>query len=198
MKTKSGDAIDLLAQEDLQLRRLFTELPHSKGTSSVEERATYGDIAKSVIRHVAVREAALGEVHRAVSHEPQLSGLAVHLESDETARRSLIDQVEKMSRGVQGINLNTGQNFDGPFHDLIGQVGTEIEWDLDVALPAVEAWLSGTDHSHGLRSAERVAKHAPTNLHPAGSRWHERAPFISRVVTIYDHLRDFPRAVRPR
>jgi hypothetical protein len=197
MRTKSGDAIDLLTEEDLKLRRLFAELPHSKGTS-VEDRALYGDVAKNVIRHVAVREAALGEVQRAVSHEPQLSGLAVHLESDETARRSLIDQVEKMSRGVHGINLNTGQNFDGPFHELIGQVGTEIEWDLDVALPAVEAWLYGSDESHGLRSARRVAKHAPTNLHPARSRWHERAPIISRFVTIYDHLRDFPRAVRPR
>ena len=197
MTTKSGDALDLLAEEDHDLRRLFSELQRSRG-ASVEDRAVYGDLAKEIVRHVAVREAALGEIHRALSDEPQLSRIAEHLESDEASRRSLIDQVEKMSRGVQGINLNTGQQFDPLLQELISQVGTEIEWDLDVALPAVGAWLSGTGQDENLRSAKRVSKHAPTNLNATRPRWYERAAVISRILTIYDHLRDFPREVRAR
>ena len=39
----------------------------------------------------------------------------------------------------------------------------------------------------------RREKHAPTNLELSGPRWIERAPVLSRLLTIYDHLRDFPR-----
>jgi hypothetical protein len=41
-------------------------------------------------------------------------------------------------------------------------------------------------------------RHAPTSLSPEGPRWYERAPVISRLLTIYDRLRDFPRASRHR
>jgi len=197
MMTKSRDALDLWADEDFVLRGLFAERQRTRG-ASVEDRALYGDVAKETIHHLALREAALGEVNRKISHEPQLSGLAVHLKSDEVTRRSLLDRVERMSRGVHSINLNTGQEFDQPLQELIGLVGTDIEWDLDVALPAVSAWLDGPGHHEHLRSAQRVAKHAPTSLNPTGSRWHEHDPVVSRLHTIYDNMRDFPRPVRPQ
>ena len=68
----------------------------------------------------------------------------------------------------------------------------EIEWDLDIALPDMKAALRGTERADELKSASHVARHAPTNLHPGGPRWFERAPIISRLVTLYDRMRDYP------
>jgi hypothetical protein len=50
-----------------------------------------------------------------------------------------------------------------------------------------------------LKSADHICKHAPTNLDPERPRWRERAPIISRLITVDDRLRDFPQgAVRSR
>jgi hypothetical protein len=92
------------------------------------------------------------------------------------------------------MSLNQGQDFDGALRDVMREVGTEIEWDLEVALPTMKAVIRGTDHSADLKSAAHVARHAPTNLHPNGSRWFERAPVISRFLSIYDRMRDYPRS----
>jgi hypothetical protein len=98
---------------------------------------------------------------------------------------------------VQGINLRTGQPFDAAVEELMQVVGTEIEWDLDEAIPALGASLQRTHREDELKSAKHLRTHAPTNLDPRGPRWYERAPVISRLLTVYDHLRDFPRASRP-
>jgi hypothetical protein len=103
-----------------------------------------------------------------------------------------------MSRGVQGINLNAGQDFDGTVQDLVDIVRADIDTDLADLVPAVADWLSRTRSEGQLESADYVVKHAPTSLSPKGPRWYERAPVVSRLITIYDHLRDFPRAVRHR
>jgi hypothetical protein len=102
--------------------------------------------------------------------------------------------VEKMSRGVQGINLRVGQDFDGEMEALMQVVEPETEWELTSALPDVKRALQATDREDELRSARYLSAHAPTNLHPDGPRWWERAPVISRLITVYDRLRDFPRA----
>lgn len=197
MTTKAGDALDLLVGEDHELRRLFHEIQNARGPS-VEDRAVYGDLAKEIIRHVATREASLTEIARIAGDTPALRPVVEQLEAEAPTRRSLFDQAEKMSRGVQGINLNTGQEFDGVLQELIQVVGTEIEWDLGEAIPTVRAWARQSEADEDLTSADHVAKHAPTSLHPEGPRWYERAPFVSRVITVYDHLRDFPRAVKKR
>src|SRR5580692_11777348 len=113
--TSHHDALDLLCVQDRALRRLFDELRAlDLAPSSVQARARYGDSAKDLIRDVATREAALTEVARAVGGTPGLDDLTPRLEVDRSERRALIDRLEKMSRGVQGINLNMGQDFDGP------------------------------------------------------------------------------------
>jgi hypothetical protein len=99
-----------------------------------------------------------------------------------------------MSRGVQGINLRIGQDFDGEMDGLMQIVDTEIEWQLDVALPDLKGVLKAADREDELKTAEYHSVHAPTNLHPDGPRWWELAPVISRLITIFDRLRDFPRA----
>jgi hypothetical protein len=192
-----ANALELLESEDLELRELFTELRQRRG-SSVVERAEYGDIAKEIVRHVAVREAALVDVADVASDAPELSELASRIDHARHTNRPHIDRVEKMSRGVQGINLRTGQDFDAEMEELIQIVGTEIEWDLGDAIPELRASLKRSHREEELKSARHVRRHAPTNLDPAGPRWYERAPVISRFLTVYDHLRDFPKSSRPR
>lgn len=189
------NALELLETEDLELRELFTELRQRRGPS-VEDRAAYGDIAKKIVRHVAVREAALVDIAVAASGDPQLQELASRIEQASGKSRSHIDRVEKMSRGVQGMNLRTGQDFDTEVEELIQVVGTQIEWDLSEGIDALRGSFQRAGREDELKSAHHIRKHAPTNLDPDGPRWRERAPVISRVLTVYDHLRDFPRASR--
>jgi hypothetical protein len=191
----SGNALDLLEAEDLELRRLFAALRASRG-SSVEERAKYGDLSKEIIRHLATREAALVDVSSVASDDPNLEEVSNRMESGMREHRPFIDRVEKMSLGVQGINLRVGQDFDGEMDDLMHVVGAEMEWELSVALPDLETALRASDREDELKTAEHLAVHAPTNLHPDGPRWWERAPIISRLITIYDRLRDFPREAK--
>jgi hypothetical protein len=191
-------ALDLLETEDLEIRRLFTALRLNRGLS-VEERADYGDLAKDAIRHLATREAALVEVLHVTESEPELRDVCERLEANMETRRPRIDRVEKMSRGVQGINLRIGQDFDSEMQDLMQTVGTEIEWELGEALAQIKGALEGTEREDDLKSAEHLRAHAPTNLSPHGPRWWESAPVVSRLITIYDRLRDFPRAsTKPR
>lgn len=103
-----------------------------------------------------------------------------------------------MSRGVQGINLRVGQDFDGEMDELMQIVGSEIEWGLSVALPGLKGSLRAVDRQDQLKTASHLRTHAPTSLHPDGPRWWERAPLISRFLTIYDRLRDFPRETHRR
>jgi hypothetical protein len=113
-----ADALELLESEDLELRELFTELRQRRG-NSVEDRAEYGDVAKEIVRHAAVREAALVDVGEVASDAPGLSELASRIEHGSNRSRPHIDRVERMSRGVQGINLRTGQDFDAEIEELI-------------------------------------------------------------------------------
>jgi hypothetical protein len=192
---EDASALDLLESEDLELRELFTELRQRRGTS-VEDRAEYGDIAKGIVRHVAIREAALDNVAQVTSHDPRLCELTSRIVRARTTSRPHIDRVERMSRGVQGMNLRTGQDFDTEMEELIQLVGTEIEWDLNDGIPALKSNMTRTDRVGGLKSARHLRKHAPTNLNPNGPRWRERAPVISRLLTVYDRLRDFPKSQR--
>jgi hypothetical protein len=182
-----------LETEDLELRRLFAALRLTRGPS-VEERARYGDLAKEAIRHLATREAALVDVSDVVSRDPSLQEFSDRLQQSMREHRPHMDRVEKMSRGVQGINLRVGQDFDGEMEGLMQVVDTEMEWELDVALPALKGALKAGDREDELKTAEYLSVHAPTNLDPDGPQWWERAPVISRLITIYDRLRDFPRA----
>ena len=192
---KDEDALDLLEREDVALRRLFSQVEEARG-DTVLGRAGYGDAAKEIVQHLATREAALVEVARKIAHVPELGGAVVALDADSSTRRELLDRLEKMSRGVQGINLNTGQDFDGVLQQVIETIGPEIDRDLARSVPDVRSWLTKSGDQDPLKSADHVVRHAPTSLNPQGPRWYERAPIISRVLTIYDRLRDYPAATK--
>ena len=90
----------------------------------------------------------------------------------------------------------TDAGYDGGGHMgattmKIGRVARTFE---AIALPDLRKAFEAADGEDELKTAEYLSVHAPTNLHPDGPRWWERAPVISRLITMYDRLRDFPRA----
>lgn len=190
-------SLDMLENEDRRILAISAEVDDNRDTA-IEDRAEYGNRAKLLIRHFAAREAALLDVADGLmsSSEPPLSELGERFVGDPQPRRQLMDRVEKMSRGVQGINLNTGQDFDAELRGLLEQVRPELEWDLAQGIPRVRRQLPAERQSELFHSADHVARHAPTNLDPKGPRWWERAPVVSRLVTVVHHLRDYPRATR--
>jgi hypothetical protein len=143
---------------------------------------------------VAIREAALVNVVQALGDVPSLGDLMHQFERPASDRRQMIDKVERMSRGVQGINLNAGQDFDAELTRLVAVIQRDCEWDLAEGIPELRASSDPDVREQLFHSAKHIKRHAPTNLSPEGPRWYERAPLISRLVTVYDHLRDFPRA----
>ena len=113
-----------------------------------------------------------------------------------TDRRGLIDELGDMSRSIQGPYLNQGQDFDTPLTALIEAVNTEIDWELALAIPFIEHTLSASERTSLFDSAHYIERHAPTTLSTSGPRWYEHLPVFSRIVTLFDHLRDHPRADR--
>lgn len=190
-----GNALDVLQREDQLLKDLFQLVRAAQG-SSVEARYDYGNAAKQIIRHLATRQASLMSVARAIFEFPSLRDTAARMIDRGTDRRILIDKVGDMSRSIQSVYLNQGQDFDTPLTSLIDAVNTEIDWELADAIPLIEDTLTAKERSSLFDSARYVERHAPTRLSISGPRWHERAPIVSRIVTIYDHLRDHPRADR--
>jgi hypothetical protein len=191
--SSEGTALDLLEHENEGIKALMESLATTRG-ATVEQRAEHGDLAKEMIRQVTVREAALVDVTEGIATFPALTAVTDRLRNDMEPRRRAIDRVERMSRGVQGISLNTGQDFEAELQVLTDLLGPEIDWQTAEAVPAIRRNLDDETLGEALRTASQVTKHAPTNLSPTGPRWHERAPVVSRLITIYDRLRDFPKA----
>jgi hypothetical protein len=188
-------ALGQLEREDRDIMQMARTIDTLRG-SSVEDRAEYGKLAKKLIRHVAVREAALVDVLKALDGDERAQPMCERIAQNTADRRARIDQVERMSRGIQGINLNTGQDFDAELRALLETLGGEIQWELLGGLGEMRRELQAAEAETDLHSAHHVSKHAPTNLNPKGPRWFERAPVISRVIALYDRMRDFPKAAK--
>jgi len=188
-------SLDVLLREDRILKDLFARVSASHG-SSVEDRYDYGNAAKQIIRHLATRQAALMNVGHAISDFPAMRPAATRMINRGTARRSLIDELGDMSRAIQSLYLNQGQDFDTPLTALIDAVNTEIDWELALAIPFIEHTLSASERMSLFDSARYIERHAPTTLSTSGPRRYEHLPVFSRMVTLFDHLRDHPRADR--
>jgi hypothetical protein len=187
-------ALEVLEEEDRAIRELLAQIERNRG-ASVEQRYEYGNLAKQLLRRLAVRESARADVSAAIG-DSSLGSLVAPMTAHDSARRELIDRLEALSRGIQGLSLNSGQDFDGPLSELVGLISEEIEWELAEALPCLQRRLSPQDRARLFESAHYIRHHAPTHLHAPGPRWYERAPVVSRLLTVIDHLRDFPRAAR--
>lgn len=192
---RRADALDLLEQEDRKILASLAAIEGNRG-QSVEQRAVYGDLVKRLTRELAARESALVEVAEAIESAPGLAEVRARLTASTVQRRSHMDRVERQSRGINGLYLNVSQDVDADLAALSEIVRPEIVWELGEGLPSIRAAMSDEEREQRFRSARYLRRHAPTNLHPERPRWWERAPVVSRVLTIFDHLRDFPTAAK--
>jgi hypothetical protein len=188
------DAIELLQREDISLTALFDELEESTG-QSVIDRSSHGDQSKRLIRRLAVREAAKADIARILDSIPELDLVRAQIEGDAERRRSAINDLDLMARGVRGIELNRTQDFDAAIRKVREIVAQEIYWELSDGIPSLRRSLSDAQRT-SLRTAGYLRRHAPTRLDPRGSRWYERARLVSWLITVWDHLLDRPRPRR--
>jgi hypothetical protein len=192
---REGTSLDLLEREDRKITDLYAQMEAHAG-SGVEDRAEYGQLGKEIVRRITTRESALVDVAIAAAGIPAVAAVGERLGADPVERRERIEGLEKMSRGIQGMYLNTGMDFDGELADLMTVIRPQIAWELDEAIPALRHVLSPKVEADPLQSASYVSKHSPTHVHPAGTRWYQRAPVIARLVSLFHHWSDFPRAGR--
>lgn len=192
-RSPAQNSLDVLDNEDHAIRQGIALLKQHRGTS-VEDRYEYGRLVKSLTRQIAVRQSSLMDVGFSIHEMPDLRLVSDRMLDRAIARREQIDKVGKMSRGVQGINLNTGQDFVGEFAPLLDEIGEEIEWELAEAIPLIRRSQATAPGRNPFRSARYVKRHARMKLSPSGRRWREYAPFISRFLTMLDRFQDHPRA----
>jgi hypothetical protein len=184
--------LDLLEHENQLLLKLFSTLNSNRG-ASVQQRFAYGNAAKQIIRHLAIRQACLMDVGTVViASGDDLGPFGRRLVERAVDRREQFDIVGDMSRNVQGMYLNQGQDFDSQMQSLIEEVEVEINWEMQEGLPTIRKTAQATPLR--FKRARVMLRRAPTRLNPTGPRWHEHAPLVSRLLTIFDHLRDHPRA----
>ncbi len=200
-KNPHHNALDVLEHEDRQVLETLGAIDVTRGSGthlheSVEDRALYGDLVKRLIREAGTREAAQADVVSGLGEEPGLSDVATAMETHAKERRPHLDAGERMSRGVPGMVLNTGQDFDPELRALAEVMREEIRWELDDAIPAIRRSLSREAHDERFSSGRWVRRHAPTNLDPGGPLWHERARIVSFFRTIFDRARDYPTAAK--
>ena len=194
-KTQPDDenSLDLLEQQDLVLRQCSSEIKNHRGPS-MEDRYKYGGLVKSITRQIAVRQSCLMDVGFAIRDNSELRPIADRMLDHAIGRRVQIDRLGKMSRNVQGMYLNMGQDFDGQLTPLMDEINEEIDWELSEAIPLIRSSAASTSTPCSFRSAKYIRHHARMELSPNGRLWTEYMPFISRLLTVIDHLKDHPRA----
>lgn len=183
-------SLDLLERENTVLCGLFDEIRDCRG-QSVEERYDYGNLAKEIIRHLAIRQSSLMNVAATIAPTPSLRSTGERMSNGGKDRRRAYDEVGDLSRNVEVMNLNQGQDFDGPLMALIETVAPELDWELADAIPLIRSSMTAHDIAGRFCSVRYALRHAPTRLSVKGPQWYERAPIISRLLTLYDHLNDY-------
>jgi len=188
-------ALELLAEMDRQIPVTLAGIEANRG-QGVEDRARYGDLVKRLVRELGEREAASAHVSTVLLDQPTLAEVGTRMQRDASSHRELIARIESMSRGVPGVSLNAGQDIDTELSRLGQMLSTQIAWELDEAIPTVRLGLSEVDRADMFHSARYVRRHALTNIDPKAPRWRERARVVSWILSIVDHLKDYPTAAK--
>jgi len=181
------NVVGLAGKEELFLRDLFGQLDKGR-SSSVGDRYKYGNLAKQTFRHLAIRQSSLTKVAVAITSILALRATGERMKERGTDRRRIYDDLGDMARNVPVMNLNQGQDFDGPLIALVNAATIEMDWELAKAVPLIRQLITREEAATRFSSARYFQRHAPTKLHRSGPRWYEHVPVISRVVTVWGHL----------
>ena len=180
---QDGDALDQLLYEDRAILEILDRFEDGEADPLV-----HGDAGKLLVEHMAVREAAKEHVATALEGVPGEQDTSAALRGDEERRRDLLRRLDEMARGLRGVNLNQGQDFDGTAQRAAALLRSEIDAELRSGIPRLRERL-GPARSD-LPSARFVRRHAPT--HPRSRDSYRRAGPLVRLHAVYDFLRSFP------
>jgi hypothetical protein len=190
---RDATALDQLEYEDLAIAHILDEFDTQR------DRLRHGMLGRLFVDHLAVRQAARETVAAALARLPTASDLGERLVIGMHERRRELASLDELTRGVQPMNLNQGQDFDGAMAPIAQAVRDEIETDVHDVIPAVRTRVPADQLHDVLPSARHVRRHAPSHPHASGRRLHERFAPLVRLHALYDRLRDMPRITqRPR
>jgi hypothetical protein len=192
-------SFDVLRSEDRRLKQLFSTIRDEyqqvevvTGRSEaalVDLRYSYGNKAKQVLYRLAVRQSAATDVARAISRHAPLLSTSEQMVRNCTRCRSLINRLRILALSYETTDLVTDcREFSMRMFRLIDMAEAAIDWELGNAIPLIEETLCRAAKVASFRDARYVMRHAPTRLNPAGPRWYEHAPIISRFLTLFDHF----------
>lgn len=188
MTPSRPDSLDLLKGED----HLLPEALELWVGSGDADPVCHGSIAKFVVRHLAIREAARDDVMRGLKRTAHGESWRRLVEQDRSELRRAIRGLHEMMRGISAYELELGQDFGGAMKCTGALVLADV--------PAVPVWLAksleelDTRTALRLHSARYVRNHAPTHLRIAGPRLYERFGPLERIRAIYDRLARSPTA----
>lgn len=189
-----GDALDLLEEMDRAVDKLFRHYEESEGPGVVNQ-ASRGSVGKQLVRYLSMREAAKADIARVIDPSTGLGAARTKLIGHVEDRRSALDSLDRMIRHVRAIDISRTRDADGEILRLRAIVGPEIEWELGEGIGTIEAGLATATRAK-LHRSRNLARHAPTQLDPHGSRWYERAPVVGWLLTKWDRMQDRPRPTR--
>ncbi|HVX23440.1 MAG TPA: hypothetical protein VHB02_19010 [Acidimicrobiales bacterium] len=190
--TGPGDSLDLLAAERDALDRLLGEWSatrpgvHAPATAVVT-KWDHGTLGKLLLERSAVWLAAREDVARALDRAGQEAAVG-DLRGDAGELRSIVDRMDRASRGVQPISLAVSPEFD----EAVSRLGQQVASGALRPAAVAEAGRAVGPFRADLRSASFVRRHAPT--HPGRGR---RRPLSERLHTALDRLRGLPWAESP-
>jgi hypothetical protein len=181
-----GDAIDLLDYED----RAVSELLAASSDAALD-RSQHGEVVKLLVEHLAVRQVAREELADVVAGVPALAALERRMRAGVPERRAELRELDELTRGVEPINVNQGQDTDAVVARLRPALEEEIRYDLEELVPALRRQLSDRQRAQ-LPTARYIRRHAPTHPGPHRRRWYDRVGPLLRLHAVYDYLRGFP------
>jgi uncharacterized membrane protein len=192
-------AVDLLAREDAALAGLLAKM-HEMSLGSVDARSEFGDLAKAMIRHAAAREAAVEDMTLALANCAPMAAVVERMDADLAAEHPALAELESLARGVTGMNLNLGQDFNGPLEQFEELIARQISWEMNEALPMIRTLLAEhPELGERLHSHRYLLRHAHAHPEPEIASWYERPALVGRLLNTVSRLRDLsvPEPLQP-
>lgn len=186
--TLHGDALDQLLYEDRAVEELLKAFD-----DETLDRRQHGEVAKLLVEHLAVREAAKEYIAEGLSGRAELAGVADRMLHGVAQRRSHLRRLDELARGVEAINVNQGQSFDAAVGEIRPALADDIRHDVEELVPLLHDRLDERARHKLFPSARFVRAHAPTHPGAHGRRWYERINPLVRLHAAYDFLRGFPK-----
>ena len=184
------DVIDLLADEDAAIERLFEGFFSDE---AAEDPVRRGSIGLELRDRLAVQEAAKQELVHATLRDLGLDELAEKIDARARERRRLLVKLDDMSRGVSARDVHIGQaqEFDETVTDLRNVVMDDLQLERSEVIPALRGRLSPEMMDKLTARVDKVRKRAPTHPKADTPLEHEGNPVTKRVRAAIDHMRDF-------